>query len=380
MTTNEVNHNFSDSFQISSRIITDEGFVQADAIMSKVGIAEYHAGEFGNYKDFGASSPEEKIRVYRPASTLFNDATLKSFSNKPVTLGHPAGGEVNSKNAKSVSVGTIGDIISKDGDSMKSRITITDQKAIDEMESGKSFLSIGYKGKIIVEKGMTDSGENFDAKLVFMKGNHVALTERPRAGEDCKVIDEKKEVLNMSKVKINGIDVSINDEAVQAVSTLIDSNSQKESKILELEEKVKTLNDEKTKLEASNEVIKQKLESLNDEDLINSKVQERINLVDSVSKYIPEFEFSGKTDREIKVAAIKHFNDSYDDTDKCDVSVSATLEASIFYGKSKKESHSEVVKKINDSAFSKGEVQQQKTQKELAIEKRDLEINKEKVQ
>lgn len=359
MSPGEINHVFNDQFSISTKNITDEGFVQADAIMSRVGIAVYKAGEFEDFKSFGASNADDDIRVYRPEETLFNDTTLKSFSNKPVTLGHPINGEVNSKNAKRLSVGSIGDNVTRSGDMMKSRITITDEDAINSMDAGTKFLSVGYQGKIIAEKGITDSGESYDAKLIFMKGNHVALTDSPRAGIQCKVLDEKqKKRVKMSKVKIKGIEVEINDSAYQAVTTLLDSYEEVAAQadslqetINALNESIAALNEEKVNLTANLDALRSELEGMsNDETALNEKVDEKVELIDSVRQYIPNFKFSGKTEREIKEEVIKSFNDSFIGEGKSNEYIAARMDAAI-ENANKYRNGSSVISKINDSAI-----------------------------
>jgi hypothetical protein len=316
MSSEFISHSFNDIQDFSNtREITDEGFIRTDARMSRVGIAEYMAGEFGNFELFGVDSSKDIIRVYRPSETLFNDSTLRSFEGKPVTNNHPDG-NVNPKNAKDVQVGHIGDNVRRDDDSMRARLTITDESAINAINEGKVGLSIGYSGELKIQKGITDDGEKFDAVLTNMKGNHVALTNSPRAGIKCKLLDEnlhKIEGKKMTTVNFSGKDVEVSDQASQ---TLNDDLKEMKVKCKSLSDEVASLKKDKEVLSGTVDALK---EQISDSESFDLAVSERVELIDSVRRFLPDdFEFSGKSEREINIEFIKKIHPDFIADEKSD--------------------------------------------------------------
>ena len=324
---------FTDIQRISTRTITDEGFMQADADLSMTGVVEYMAAEFNDYQQFGASDPDDIIRVYRPPDTLFQDSTLKSFANKPVTNGHPVEGKVTPKNARREQIGHIGDSVNRRGNSIRGRLTITDENAIKDVQNGILGLSVGYNGRIVAEKGFTGEGEQYDAVLQTMVGNHVALTDNPRA-RDARILDSKKRNKTMSKVKINGIEVDVNDSAMQAVQTLIDQSEADQKEMEVLKAKLAKMADERKEIEAQ---IK-KLSGERNDEAIEKKVQARLALVDSIHKVLPEFDCNNKTAKEIKIAFVHSFNDTFNAEDKSNDYIDASFDTALtFASQAKKE-------------------------------------------
>ena len=139
-----------DKIGISARTFTDEGFLIVEsARIARSGIQEYFAGELGlNDRD-----PFDVIKIYRPEEEVFNQDSMKSFSNKPVTNNHPKE-LVSSKNAKELQVGFSGDDVLKDGIFITTKLTITDQASIDDIESGKGNPTLQIINKICDILGM----------------------------------------------------------------------------------------------------------------------------------------------------------------------------------------------------------------------------------
>lgn len=344
---------FSDVSNITTRHVTDEGFLQADALLSHTGVVNYLASEFSNFQEFGKKNINDVIRVYRPPSVIFADDTLNSFSNKIVTNEHPVQGSVNIDNVKDEQVGHIGENVKRSGNFIRAKLTITDRNAINKIQDGTSGLSVGYLGEIKPESGKTPDGQEFDAVLTSMSGNHVALTSNPRA-KDARILDSQKtEVKTMSKVKINDIEVEVNEEAKQPVQTLIDSNASMAEQIKSLKDELKTVNDSKELL--AEEVVKLK-ESLNDEEAIEKMVASKIALVDSIKNYLEEFKPENKSQKEMKIEFVSHFNDSFSAEGKSDEYLDASFETAMVMAKKIKKQELEINdsdpygdKRINDS-------------------------------
>lgn len=153
------------------RYKTPEGYlVCVDSILSRTGKQTYSRDEL--FKD-GCT---DEVEVERSAEEVFSEKTLASFENKPLTIEHPEE-DVTPANHNKYSVGFIRDVKrGKDGseDVMLGTIVVTDAEAIELIETGKlKELSCGYD---------CDIEDEDNPQQRNIRGNHVALCEKGRAG------------------------------------------------------------------------------------------------------------------------------------------------------------------------------------------------------
>lgn len=153
---------------------TPEGYlICTDAILSRTGKQTYRRSEiWGDACD----NADAEVEVDRTADEVFNEKTLASFENKPICIEHPDE-DVNVNNHNMLSVGFVRDIKrgKVDGqDVMLGTLVITDADAVEAIERGDyAELSCGYNCDVVDE-------ENPQQRNI--RGNHVALCERGRAG------------------------------------------------------------------------------------------------------------------------------------------------------------------------------------------------------
>jgi len=291
----------SDRLQISTeRQYTDEGFLIVPARISRIGIQEYTALEMG----ISDSEPNKMVRVLRPKEEVFKSESLSSFQNKPITNNHPPE-LVNAKNSKEYSVGHAGPEVLEDGMFVKTMLFVTDEEAIKNIESGKVELSNGYTADIDWTSGISEDGENFDAVQRNIKGNHVALVERGRAGTACRVADNlptSGEKIIMAKITIDGVDFEVPDQAVQAVNKLQARLTDAEEKTKEDEEEMKKKEDEmeeaKKESEKTEDSLKSQLKDATSK-IPNAKsldklVADRVAIVEDAKLVSPEIVWEGK--------------------------------------------------------------------------------------
>lgn len=166
------------------RFKTPEGYlICTDAILARTGKQTYRRREvFGDISDKG----EEEIEINRDEKEVFNPVTLASFENKPLTIEHP-NEDVNPENHHDYAVGFTRDIKRGriDGnDVMLGTIVVTDAEAIKDIESGELVeLSCGYDCDVVDEANPQQRN---------IRGNHVALCERGRAGI-ARIVDSMKD-------------------------------------------------------------------------------------------------------------------------------------------------------------------------------------------
>lgn len=157
-----------------NRFKTPEGYlICTNAILARTGKQTYLRREvFGD----SCNDADKEVEVDRTAEEVFAPETLASFENKPLCVEHPDE-DVNAENHNLLSVGYVRDVkkdVVDGNEVMTATLVITDKYGIDEVESGrKTDLSCGYDCDIIDDE---------HPQQRHIRGNHVAICERGRAG------------------------------------------------------------------------------------------------------------------------------------------------------------------------------------------------------
>lgn len=157
-----------------NRFKTPEGYlICTNAILARTGKQTYLRREvFGD----SCKDGDKEVEVDRTAEEVFAPETLASFENKPLCVEHPDE-DVNAENHNLLSVGYVRDVkkdVVDGNEVMTATLVITDKYGIDEVESGrKTDLSCGYDCDIIDDE---------HPQQRHIRGNHVAICERGRAG------------------------------------------------------------------------------------------------------------------------------------------------------------------------------------------------------
>ena len=154
-----------------------EGFLICKNVpIARTGMQEYTARDLMLDGD-----PERMIKVNRYETDVFEPAALASFEGKPVTDGHPPE-EVEPANFASYAKGHI-QRVRREGDFMVADLYINDPILINDVRNGiKREVSCGY----ICE--YTADGDGY--KQSKIRGNHVAVVPRGRAGHEVAIKDE----------------------------------------------------------------------------------------------------------------------------------------------------------------------------------------------
>ena len=198
------------TYAITRREYTDEGFLRVPGRVARSGIQEYLARELGMDGD-----PNRIVRVMRPAEEVFSDASLQSYSSTDVTVEHPSG-MVNADTYKDVSVGLVSGPGVRDGDFVVCDLIIKSRDGIVSAEGGKVQLSAGYSA---VYDNEVPDGADYEFIQRDIRINHVALVDAARAGAQARLFDNKPEITAMIKIVLDsGRSVEVED---QATATLI---------------------------------------------------------------------------------------------------------------------------------------------------------------
>lgn len=174
-----------------NRFKTPEGYlICTNAILARTGKQTYLRREvFGD----SCNDADKEVEVDRTAEEVFAPETLASFENKPLCVEHPDE-DVNADNHNLLSVGYVRDVkkdVVDGNEVMTATLVITDKYGIDEVESGrKTDLSCGYDCDIVDDE---------HPQQRHIRGNHVAICERGRAGI-ARIVDSVKDNSIKSKL------------------------------------------------------------------------------------------------------------------------------------------------------------------------------------
>lgn len=279
----------------------DNGFMRAPAHLTRVGVFTYRLPD------------GSERRELREPGEVFKQDSLDSFELVPLTDEHPSNG-VDGGNAKIVTVGTVGHV-QRDGDLVAAELLITDAGAVAKVEAGKHELSCGYECDLEPVPGVW-RGERYDVVQRNIRGNHVALVTKGRAGpqarirldeNDAEQIPQTQEPKPMKMITLDGVEV----EVAPTVADLIGKERAAAAGLTDaLKSKVKeceTLLEKQTaradSAEAEVKSLTEKLVVATDAKLVQAAVAARVELENKARATGVEFK-TDATDAEIKLAVI----------------------------------------------------------------------------
>ena len=127
----------------------------------------------------------EPVPVYRPEGEVFSPACMASFEGKPVTEDHPDLPEgVSAENIRLYQKGHAQNIRRGRGTQrnlLLADLVITDPETIRHIREGKREISCGYTYTLAEENGRFVQRD--------IRGNHIAVVDRGRAGARVRIND-----------------------------------------------------------------------------------------------------------------------------------------------------------------------------------------------
>lgn len=156
--------------------VTPEGFlICRDVPIARTGTQDYLAGEMQLDGD-----PERVITVDRRPEDVFEAATLASFEGKPVCDGHPPE-NISPENVGAYAKGHVQNV-RRAGDFIIGDLYITDAALASDIRNDvKREVSCGYLCNYVPD------GAGY--KQTNIRGNHVAVVPRGRAGHEVSIKD-----------------------------------------------------------------------------------------------------------------------------------------------------------------------------------------------
>ncbi len=298
----------------------ETGYLKTDARITKVGVFVYR-------------DPDgTERRELRHPDEVFKADALGSFGLVPFTNDHP-GEPLNSQNTGRFQVGTVSAPRRHEDDvHVVASVLITDASTIEAAEKGKRELSCGYKCDLEHRAGITKDipgvpdGLRFDAIQRRIRGNHVALVDRGRAGGSVSLrFDHGEEITEptskretkMENIRIDGVDYEVTSQVAQAVRA---SFGKKDQEILTERTRANTAETlaktETTRADAAEEKAtkaEEKADEATAPEKLNEAVRARVDLEVSARKVIGDkdakgqaIKFDDKSDQEVRVLVVKH--------------------------------------------------------------------------
>ena len=292
---------------------TAEGFLRVDARLTRTGVFTYGDAD-GN--TWGELRTEDEV---------FNADALRSFEMTVLTNDHPPE-FVDASNVKEVQVGHVGTDVHRDGDFVAASIVVTDPKTIRSIADGKVELSCGYTAQVLKEDGVTSDGVPFAARQTSIRGNHVAIVDRGRAGPECRLITGRGDAITIMEtpmdtndtpatamVVVDGVEHSVPVPVAEAFTKLnadaseetltvpADEDDQEETEMDE------NTNDEATALRARVDALEAELAGTRDREA--ARIDARVNLVTTAREILgPDHKTDGVNDAALMRDVVLHVN------------------------------------------------------------------------
>lgn len=177
---------FADILTLDSPRETSDGYLVVRARAARTGVYDYLGKEVDPDNEHGLRD-QEVVKVLRDEDTVFDKKAVHSFIGKPITDDHP-GKAVNSENWRDHSRGVIMGAM-KDGEHLAFDLLLTDADAIKKVNGGKRELSNGYGAELEFGDFKAKDGTKCQARQTTIRGNHIAIVDRGRAGSECRIAD-----------------------------------------------------------------------------------------------------------------------------------------------------------------------------------------------
>lgn len=295
-----------DFMSITSRIITDEGYLVAPGNMARTGVQEYRAYELG--LDADGIDPMKVIRLHRPAEEVFDPESMASFENKPITIEHPPVA-VTADNWRDLAAGEVRDV-TRTGDLMTGTLLIKAKDAIEALQEGKAQLSNGYTFELDMTPGTTADGRAYDGIQRNIRGNHVALVDAARCGSACRIADSQPKLEGKTmadakrKVTVDGIPLEVEDTAAEVIDTLVKQRNEARDALTPLKAKAAEADGLKVALDKAQADIEALKKDVVTPEARDAMVADWAKLIGDAKRLVPELVTDGKTCLAIRREAI----------------------------------------------------------------------------
>lgn len=333
---------FTDRLTIDRAHRTKDGYLRVVAKAARPGIQQYLGREVDpEGKHFTA---DQVVNVYRPPEEVFSTDAMASFVGRPITDDHPAV-TVNAKNWRDLSRGVVGGAKAYEDEGwVRFDLALMDAALIEKVDAGKRQLSAGYGCELSIEDGTAPDGTAYQAVQRTIRGNHVAVVDKARAGPDARISDGGNKlfescdaatvILNtpdaleekpVKKTTLDGLRVDLSDEdAVAAAFTKLQDKASTAEQAL----KDATAAHDKA-LAAKDAEIDDLKTKVVDEATIDARAAEKADVLSKAKAVLGDKapDFAGKSVADIRRQTVALAKDEATVADKSDDYVAARFDA-----------------------------------------------------
>lgn len=313
---------------------TPAGFLRADAHLSRAGIFMYRQAD-GTVR-----------RELRPEDEVFHADSLASFALAPVTDDHPPA-NLTASNAREYQRGAVGENVRRDGDHVRASVLVTDDDLIGKMERGKSQVSCGYTCDVELTAGEW-RGQRYDAIQRKIRGNHLAVVEKGRAGSARVRMDANDAAMvsdhsggdpaptperTLKTFRHDGVSYEASEQVVELFAKLEkdrrDAIAERDTVKADAQKQIDAATAKAD--QAKSELEKAKADAAKEPERIRAELSQRMKLEETARKFLGKgAKFDSKTtDREVRAAVLKKLQPKIDLADKTDAYVEARFDAAI---------------------------------------------------
>ena len=158
------------------RTIKNDYLLIEDNVVARTGIQKY------TKRELGLGDSNEVINVMRKSEDVFDDDSIASYNQSPITIYHPKQ-FVDSGNHDKLAVGDLPKAVAdQDNGVIRADLIVKTKKGLQAINDGLTQLSMGYTANIVLQDGVTDDGTPYQAIQKNIRINHIALVPKGRAG------------------------------------------------------------------------------------------------------------------------------------------------------------------------------------------------------
>ncbi|MEJ7685634.1 MAG: DUF2213 domain-containing protein [Variovorax sp.] len=309
---------FSDAISVSGVRRTADGYLVAVARVARTGMQTYLGSEVDPENKHGLRD-KATVSVYRPAESVFHVDAMNSYAHRPMTNGHPPSRVVNSQNWKDVAIGSTGSEVMRDGQFVQVPMVLMDAAAIEDYETGKRELSMGYEAEVVFQDGISPEGERYDAYLGPMHMNHLSLEHRARGGNELRIVDQRAadasfnpranpegghDMADTRKILVDGLSIETTEQGAQVIEKL-------QRQLTDAAAQTTTLTDSHSRALAAKDTELAKKDAEIDglkgkvltDAQVDARVKARADLIGN-AKTIVDADYAGKSEAEIRKACV----------------------------------------------------------------------------
>ena len=184
------------------RTIKNDYLLIEDNIVARTGIQKY------TKRELGLGDSNEVINVMRKSEDVFDDDSIASYNQSPITIYHPKQ-FVDSGNHDKLAVGDLPKAVSDQANGViRADLIVKTKKGLQAINDGLTQLSMGYTANIVLQDGVTDDGTPYQAIQKNIRINHIALVPKGRAGI-AQLSDSVMDIEDFNKHSTEGQTVTI---------------------------------------------------------------------------------------------------------------------------------------------------------------------------